>query len=472
MAEITLTIIKGNLLGKHYTFKDRTTCVIGRAKDCGLKLPNNKHHRNISRYHCHLNINPPHISIRDMGSKHGTYVNGSNIQQPESAQTTEETNLVTGDEIDLGDTAFRVTIKDHNAIFTTGEFATYQQPTPQLTETSQTARTITISPQIIASPPTPTAPSWFFQKIQNLLQRAMGGDKKLKSIKHYTIEKKLGEGGFAAVYLATHQRTKRQVALKVMRPAIAAKQWAIDRFQREIETTKALKHPHIVQLQEHGYADGTFFFTMEYCDGGTIGDLVHRRGGKLPVDEALSFIFLLLDALTYAHNATIPHVQQQDGTIGEGKGLVHRDIKPQNIYLKIEGTTSKVKLGDYGLSKAFDLAGLSGLSMSGVPGGTYQFMPRQQFLDFKYAKPEVDVWAAAATLYYLLTGNSPRNFLGIDPLQEALNNEPVPIRQRDASIPQQLAQVIDLALVEQPEIHFKTAAEFKQQLENAVKYSS
>ena len=91
-------------------------------------------------------------------------------------------------------------------------------------------------------------------------------------------------------------------------------------------------------------------------------------------------------------------------------------------------------------------------------------MPRKQVIDFKYAEPEVDVWAAAASLYNMLTGTSPRNFKGSDPLLVVLETKPVPIRHRDSSIPQPLAELIDLALRDNPKIHFKNAAAFKQAL--------
>ncbi len=94
------------------------------------------------------------------------------------------------------------------------------------------------------------------------------------------------------------------------------------------------------------------------------------------------------------------------------------------------------------------------------------FIPRQQVLEFKYAKPEVDVWAAAASLYYMLTGDLPRDFSGNDIFLVVLRNDPVPIRDRDPNIPKKLAEVIDLGLVEKPEIYFKSANQFKQALLN------
>ena len=168
--------------------------------------------------------------------------------------------------------------------------------------------------------------------------------------------------------------------------------------------------------------------------------------------------------MEYTHNAEIPYVQLNDGSFGKGRGLVHRDLKPGNIFLTEVNDEVIVKIGDYGLSKAFDLAGLSGQSMTGSVAGTPVFIPRQQVLEFKYAKPEVDVWAAAASLYYMLTGDLPRDFSDNDIFLAVLRNDPVPIRDREPNIPRKLAKVIDLGLVEKPEIYFKSAKEFKQAL--------
>ena len=115
-----------------------------------------------------------------------------------------------------------------------------------------------------------------------------------------------------------------------------------------------------------------------------------------------------------------------------------------------------VKIGDYGLSKAFDLAGLSGQTLTGTKMGTPAFMPRQQVLNFKAELPEIDIWATAACLYNMLTGYFPRDFTG-DPWLSVLQNNPVPILQRHPGIPQKLAKVIDLALQEKPQIYFQTA---------------
>ncbi len=149
----------------------------------------------------------------------------------------------------------------------------------------------------------------------------------------------------------------------------------------------------------------------------------------------------------------------------QGKGLVHRDLKPSNIFLIQQDEKLTPKIGDYGLAKAFDLAGLSGQTLTGTTAGSPAFMPRQQLLDFKHVLPEVDVWATAACFYYMVTGDCPRDFTKTkDVWLAVLQNDPVPILQRNGNIPEKLAEVIDLALVEKPQLYFSTADGFKRAL--------
>lgn len=446
-AKITLTITEGSLKGKEFTFLDRTTTIIGRAKDCYPQLPDNEDHRTISRYHCLFDINPPAIRVRDLGSKNGTYVNGTKIGQRQAHETPEEGaqqkfpeyDLQSGDKIKLGKTIVQVNV----------EIIVEEDQTLNL------AGPMFPPPNISVQKPN------ILELIKHLIKQANAGQKNLIGIRGYTITKLLGKGGFGEVYLARNDRTKEQVALKVMLPEMAANQKAIANFQREIENTKALQHLNIVKLLDSGYWYGMFFFTLEYCTEGTVADLMEKRGGKLSVDEAIPIILQVLDGLDYAHNAEIPYIKMANGSIGKGRGLVHRDLKPTNIFISNIGHKTIAKIGDYGLAKAFDLAGLSGQTMSGSMAGTPAFMPRQQVLNFKYVQPEVDVWATAASLYFMLTGYLPREFKsGDDPFLVVLRDNPTPIRKRDANIPKKLAELIDAALIDNPEINFKNAKDF------------
>ncbi|MFN6500261.1 MAG: protein kinase domain-containing protein [Nostoc sp. DedQUE01] len=447
LSKVILTITKGSLKGQEFIFDSRTTCIIGRSPDCNPKLPDDEAHRTISRYHCLLDINPPNIRVRDFGSRNGTFVNGVKIGQRQPEQTPEEGakltfpeyDLKTNDQIKLGDTVFQVSIEGMSKV-----------------EANQPGLNVASVVKIDSS-----------EDVQQLLQQADTGNSDLLSILGYNILKKLGEGGFGAVFLARHNETRNEVALKVMLPAVATNPQMRERFLREIDNTQALNHPNIIKILNSGYHNGTFFFTLEYCNGGTVVDLMERSGGRLSIDEAISIIMQVLDGLSYAHQAEIAYVKLADGSSGRGRGLVHRDLKPSNIFISNINGNRIIKIADYGLAKAFDQAGLSGQTMSGTKAGTPVFMPRQQVINFKYAKPEVDIWATAACLYFMLTGAFPRNFVG-DPFLAVLQTNAVPIRKRDPSIPKKLAELIDLALIDKPEIHFKDAATFKQALSVSV----
>ena len=439
---VTLTITTGKLSGKQYIFDNRSTCIIGRGEDCNLQIADNID-MTVSRYHCLLDINPPEIRIRDLGSLNGTMVNDKIIGQRKAEETPEAAAKIVFPEYDLGNND-QVIVGD--IIFDIGvETELKKQRTPNFIVEEENNK-----------------PN-FFDIIKNLLNLASQGNQNLQVIANYHLIKSLGQGGCGEVFLAQHTQTKKLVALKLMLPQVAAKEMGVKMFLRETENTKFLQHPHVVQLLDYGYAENTFFFTMEYCEGGDVWDLMEKLGGRLPVNMAVDITLQVLDGLIYAHNVEVPYVRLADGRLGKGKGLVHRDLKPNNIFITNIDGKMIVKIGDYGLAKAFDLAGLSGQTLTDTKMGTPVFMCRQQVLDFKHALPEVDVWASAACLYNMLTGDFPRDFIG-DPWNCILRNNPVPIRQRDSSIPENLAKVIDLALTEKPQIHFQSAADFKAAL--------
>lgn len=444
--KVTLTITQGKFSGKQYIFESRSTCIIGRNHDCNLQLAN-EIDMTISRYHCLLDINPPDIRLRDLGSLNGTFVNSEKIGQRKRNQSAEEGlkltfpeyDLQDGDEIKLGDTLFKIGVE---------------------VEKLESIKT----PKIVPEEVKPNC----LNIIQRLLESAAQGDKNLSAISGYKLVKSLGKGGFGEVFLAQHTQARKFVALKVMLPAVSSQERGVETFLNEVENTKALHHSHVAQLFDYGFAEKTFFFTMEYCESGNIWDFMQKLGWRLRVDIAVEIILQVLDGLIYAHQAEIPNFQLADGKLVKGKGLVHRDLNPNNIFIINANDKIVAKIGDYGLAKAFDLAGLSGQTLTGSQMGTPAFIPRQQVLDFKHALPEVDVWATAACLYNMLTGYFPRDFTG-DPWLAVLQNDPVPILKRNNSIPKKLAEVIDLALVEKPQITFQTAEEFKRELMKSVK---
>lgn len=462
-ATVTLTVLRGRTERSEYVFDERSTCLIGRGQDCEPRLPNDDTHKSVSRNHCLLDINPPDVRVRDLGSRNGTFVNGVKIGQREAHHTPEqgralgfqERDLGDGDELRLGKAvAFRIEVHVPPA----EDPATVATLIPP--GCSKCGREITheigtrLGEYVCADCRTePDA------VLRLLIDLAQDGDRaELAPIAQYTLLRELGRGGMGAVYLARHQRTGHEVALKLMLPKVAANPNSRKRFLREVELTRVLRHSNIATLYEDGFADGAFFFTSEYCAGGSLDRLLEHRGGRLGVDEAVRYALDVAAGLEYAH----------------GQGVVHRDLSPSNVLLANGPWTSgggsagfTAKVGDFGLAKAFDQAGLSGLTRTGTTAGKPWYMPRQQVVNFRNVPFAVDVWALAACLYKCLTGAYVRDFGAQDHWHVILHSAPVPIRQREPSVPEPLAQVIDHALQEQPAIGFATAREFADALRRA-----
>ncbi|MFI5720296.1 protein kinase [Nocardia sp. NPDC051750] len=429
-AGVTLTVRRGRLAPAVYEFHERASCIVGRATGCSPQLPNDEHHRTVSRHHCLLDINPPQARIRDFGSLNGTFVNGEKIgqrlphQSPAegAALPLPEHDLRDGDEICLGDTVFAVHIQlppDH--------------PTESVVLCAQCHHQLDLLPDRAASAQLCPECAARGGLARNPVDLAGIGHRDLEAISGYFLLRELGSGGMGAVYLAENNETGRQVALKVLLPQASANPDARARFLREADLCATLRHRNIVSIHDTGFADGVFYFTTEYCPGGSLDKLLLRRGGTLATPDALRLICHALQGLAHAHH----------------RGLVHRDLSPHNLLLSGTDAAPLAKIGDFGLAKAFDQAGLGGLTRTGTIAGKPGHIPRQQVLDFRGATPAVDLWAITSCLYLALTGSYPREFPpGKDPWLMILETDPVPIRRRAPHIPPALADVIDRALAE------------------------
>ncbi|MGK3203190.1 protein kinase domain-containing protein [Amycolatopsis sp. MEPSY49] len=281
------------------------------------------------------------------------------------------------------------------------------------------------------------------------------GDTRVRVTLFPSVVRELGRGAQGVVELV-EQAPDEFVAVKTLTERGLADADARDALQRELDCTKALRHDHIVEYRGSESINGRLRIRYEYCAGGTIG--------QSGIDRAVSLTLQALDALAYAHEAAVP-VRLADGGTAIGHGLVHRDLKPQNLLLTADG---RLKIADFGLAKAFDQAGLSGRTRTGAIGGSVAFMPRRQVFDFKYAKPEVDLWAVTACLYWMITGRPPRDFPpGAEPVAVVLRQPPMPIRNRLATVPAALAEVIDAVLDESAAAGPRTAAELAAALAEA-----
>jgi len=255
----------------------------------------------------------------------------------------------------------------------------------------------------------------------------------------YRIDRELGVGGMATVYLADDLRHGRRVAIKLLHPELSAV-LGLERFLAEIKLTAGLQHPHILPLFDSGSADGLLYYVMPYVEGETLRRRL-QRDRQLPVAEAIRLATEVADALEYAH----------------GRGVVHRDIKPENILL--QGDHAEVS--DFGIALAVEQAGGSRLTQTGLSLGTPQYMAPEQATGEKTVDQRADVYALGAVTYEMLAGEPP--FTG--PTAQAIvakviTERPRPLRELRETVPPHVAAAVQAALQKLPADRPATAAAF------------
>ena len=255
----------------------------------------------------------------------------------------------------------------------------------------------------------------------------------------YRIERELGAGGMARVYLATDLKHQRQVAIKVLRPELAEALGA-ERFLAEIRLTATLQHPHILALFDSGDVDGVPYYVMPFVDGESLRERL-RRDGRVPVAEALALAADVAAALTFAH----------------GHGVVHRDIKPENILIK----DGEALVADFGIALAVAKVGGERVTQTGISLGTPAYMSPEQIGGDRQLDGRADQFALAVILYEMLAGTPP--FQG--PTAQAifartLTEEPPTLASRGVTVPAAIEGAIRRALAKTPDERFATAREF------------
>jgi len=256
----------------------------------------------------------------------------------------------------------------------------------------------------------------------------------------YTLERELGQGGMALVFLARDLRHDRKVALKVLRPEISAEIGA-ERFLREIKMAAGLTHPHILPVYDSGQADGLLFYVMPNMEGRSLRERLDAER-QLPIDEALRITREVATALDYAHRHNV----------------IHRDIKPENILLH-EGNAM---VADFGIGKA--MSGVASVTRTGLAIGTPAYMSPEQASGEQDIDGRSDIYGLGCVLYEMLTGEVP--FTG--PTAQAIMSKrflsPVPHVKAMRDVPEGLDQVVTRALARTPVDRFATAGQFAEAL--------
>ena len=381
---VTLTVTAGPHAGREFAFDRHDTFLVGRAKDAHLQLSFDDPY--FSRRHFLVEVNPPRVRVYDLNSRNGVAVNGQKVRTAD---------LNDGDELRAGHTVFRVGVPP---------------PDP---DQQQTLNLPTAAPQPIPAPET-------------TVQHAVG-----PPISGYKLEQEIGRGAMGVVYRAVRDSDGQAVAVKAIAPPEGTARKDVERFLREVRIMAALEHRNIVRHLDSGEAAGHLYLVMELVTGPDLRDRVKERG-PMEVKTAVRLTLLALDGLAHAH----------------AKGYVHRDVKPANLLLDGPKARRVVKVADFGLARAYGECHISGLTMQGEVGGTPAFMAPEQVTHYRDVKPPADQYSAAATLYYLLTGQF---VLNLEPTTAAqmiqIATEPrVPIRVRRADVPDGLEAVLCKAL--------------------------
>ncbi len=259
----------------------------------------------------------------------------------------------------------------------------------------------------------------------------------------YRIEREVGEGGMANVYLAHDLRHERKVALKVLKPELAAVVGS-ERFLAEIKTTANLHHPHILPLFDSGTAAGYLYYVMPYMSGESLREKLDRET-RLPEDEAVRIAADMAEALDYAHR----------------QGVIHRDIKPSNV-LMVE---SRPVIADFGIALAVDQAGAGRLTQTGISVGTTHYMSPEQALGDETVDEKTDHYALGCVLYEMLVGEPPytgSNAQAI--LAKIITSEPVSAAATRESVRPHIDGAIRQALERLPADRFSTASAFAKAL--------
>jgi serine/threonine protein kinase/Flp pilus assembly protein TadD len=259
----------------------------------------------------------------------------------------------------------------------------------------------------------------------------------------YSLEREIGRGGMATVYLAQDLKHRRSVAIKVLHPYLAVN-LGPERFLREIQIAAQLQHPHIVPLYDSGQANELLYYVMPYVEGESLRQRLEREK-QLPIDDALHLGRAVATALDYAHRHQV----------------VHRDIKPENVMLHED----EALVTDFGIAKAVTAAASDNLTQTGATVGTPAYMSPEQASGVVDLDGRSDVYSLACVIFEMLAGRTP--FVGPTAqsiIAQCFTNPPPPLRGARAGVPEWLEQAVLKALAKEPADRFGTAAQFAQAL--------
>lgn len=420
---IKIRCIKGSLAKEEFCFHTSKRISIGRSKKNFIRMEKNS---KISRHHCILEIVPPStVFLHDLGSRNGTSI-GELHQKKISFVKVEEGCYL--------HSKIYVRVIDHIFEIDCGE----EQTSTTCSKCNKSISTRDCANGKCLCADTVICRSCFEEQITS--------DKNF--IDNLEILEKIDENSVALTYKARNVLSENTTfAIKIIQPASISNKKQHQKFLSELKIATKVKHPNIARYFGAGFITkaNCFYIATEYVSGISLDEHLKKIQRPLNLQEAKSIFLQLLDALQHLHS----------------RKLVHYDIKPTNVIIQENG---KVRLLDFGLTKSFEKAGLHGLILHKRLKKTREYMAPEQCCDSSNIDPRSDIYSLAATFYFLLTQ---RNIFPGDTtnmLHKILFTPPIPIQQRDPSIPLRLNKTLMKALEKEPKNRYQTIAEFSEQL--------
>lgn len=458
---VHIKVTHGPMKGRTYSFDARDIFLFGRnPNNCHAFIEDDPF---ISRHHFILEINPPYSRLQDLGSRNGTFVNqtkyGGRKDVLDASQLGQATgpsvDLASGDTIKAGKTVFLLTVEQEELDAThlhepaSSELISADPPEMDPLSADSADAIDRYFDEVFDETAAPTEAGVPHAVRKPPDQAASPHGPPLPAIPGYQLLRLLGSGGMGTVYLGRPDGQDTPVAIKLLTSQMKVSAQARTAFLREVSVTSRVKHPNIIRCLDAGCIRNDFYFVMEFCSGGPISQAFRDWKELSQPKYVARLLYRLLEGLAFAHE----------------QGLVHRDLKPANILMAQQGAKWIPKLADFGLAKNFERAGLSGMTATGVYGGSFPFMPREQLTNYKYVNPSSDVFSLAASFYQLITNQYPREARqGTDPLSLILNGRIVPLRARLPDYHAGLADLLDRALADDCNDRFANGREMQTAL--------
>lgn len=402
--QIELEFVQGPFQNRKFSFAEYTKISIGRAPGAYFSFPAD---HKMSRFHCLMEISPPaNCFVKDLGSTNGTFV-GREEQGQVRWRQIDDVHLGADDYLKVGASVLRLRLPAE-AGESTAPCSRCGKPLARSQYGRGEASMCDGKPMCASC-------------------GAGSMDMDGKKFGNFEILHKLGEGGMGKVYLVRHTGNQQQFALKIARPCATPNQAQIDRFLREAACGAKIRHANIVRYYMANYAAAGFFYIpMEYVPGTNFAHYMEQHKQPLALAMARTPILQFLDAVACLH----------------ANQIVHRDIKPSNLLLQEHNGQLSVKLSDFGLAKNYMDAGLSGITLSNQMIGTPEYVAPEQLQNSRDVDPRADIYSAAATIYFLLTGRGIYDDSPAHMVTKILLQEVRPIRDINPLVPEPLAQAI------------------------------